>query len=335
MAVLLSFPCVNAFAVLEGTLESADCAAIKGWAWDNASLAARVKLTIYDGNLKLATVTASLLRNDLTIGDKKYGFSYVLPASVRNTLKHKFSVRFAATNAELMSSPKITATGCYGKLNDTGMTTCSNATEKNLACPISVYPQQDAQSGRDVTKNNNSDGHAGFDFTKISKTGTALAATATSWNCVQDNVTGLMWEVKTDDNGLHDKDWSYTWYNPGNTKNGGAVGGTTGAYCGSTSACHTDAFVKAVNAVGWCGHKDWRVPDRDELFSIVDYSRYNPAIDIAYFPNTVGLWFWSSTPFVGDSYNQAWFVSFLTGDAGFGFKFNYNNLTVRLVRGGQ
>ena len=29
----------------------------------------------------------------------------------------------------------------------------------------------------------------------------------------RDNVTGLIREVKTDDGGLHDKDWTYTWYN--------------------------------------------------------------------------------------------------------------------------
>jgi hypothetical protein len=36
-AVLLSIPCFSAFAVVEGTLETANCDVIKGWAWDNAS----------------------------------------------------------------------------------------------------------------------------------------------------------------------------------------------------------------------------------------------------------------------------------------------------------
>jgi hypothetical protein len=29
---------------------------------------------------------------------------------------------------------------------------------------------------------------------------------------VRDNVTGLVWEVKTADGGLRDQKWSYTWY---------------------------------------------------------------------------------------------------------------------------
>ena len=41
---------------------------------------------------------------------------------------------------------------------------------------------------------------------------------------MRDNVTGLMWEVKTDDGGLRDKDWTYSWYNPDATTNGGSAG---------------------------------------------------------------------------------------------------------------
>ena len=35
------------------------------------------------------------------------------------------------------------------------------------------------------------------------------------------------------------------------------------------------------------GYSDWRLPNRNELQSIVDYSRYNPAIDTTFFPGTV------------------------------------------------
>jgi hypothetical protein len=49
-------------------------------------------------------------------------------------------------------------TATTGKLNDTGITTCSNETQNNLPCPVSDFPNQDAQSGRDVTDNDDSDG---------------------------------------------------------------------------------------------------------------------------------------------------------------------------------
>jgi hypothetical protein len=43
------------------------------------------------------------------------------------------------------------------------------------------------------------------------------------------------------------------------------------------------------------GYTDWRLPDRNELHSIVDYTRRNPSINITYFPDTPSSTFWSST----------------------------------------
>ena len=45
------------------------------------------------------------------------------------------------------------------------------------------------------------------------------------------------------------------------------------------------------------GYSDWRLPNRNELQSIVDYSRYNPAIDTTFFPGTVASYYWSSTTY--------------------------------------
>ncbi|MBV5309871.1 hypothetical protein, partial [Chromatium okenii] len=69
--------------------------------------------------------------------------------------------------------------------------------------------------------------------------------------CVKDNVTGLIWEVKTDNTtpDLRDKDWTYTWYNSGT---GTASGGT----CKTTGRCDTEKFVADVNTSGLCGFND-------------------------------------------------------------------------------
>ncbi|MEB4590558.1 DUF1566 domain-containing protein [Candidatus Thiothrix sp. Deng01] len=223
-----------------------------------------------------------------------------------------------------------------GKLNDTGITAdqCGNASA-NAACPQAGFPQQDGETGRDATQptNNDADGHRGFSFTKISSTGMALAADAASWACVKDNVTGLIWEVKTDDDGLHDKDWTYTWYDPNTVTNGGDNGVANGGSCGDTSACDTSSYVVAVNAEGWCGATSgWRMPTVGELQSIADLSGNGLAIDVAYFPNTVLWLYWSGTPYAGDA-SSAWYVFFGYGSDGLIGR--DLGVSVRLVRSGQ
>jgi len=215
-----------------------------------------------------------------------------------NGKKYYFRVLAENVNGTLGVSDTITAIpSTVSLLNDTGITTCSDGAGNIQPCPIEGYPNQDAQSGRDASQNNNSNGPAGFDFTKISKTGAVLAINATHWSCVKDNVTGLIWEVKTDDNGLHDKDWTYSWYEPDNTKNGGFAGYENYGSCGGTSACDTHAYVKAVNSAGWCGYRNWRVPSKAELNSIVDYGHYNPTIEMTFFSIPPIDWFGSYSSF--------------------------------------
>ncbi|MGR0482592.1 MAG: Calx-beta domain-containing protein [Candidatus Electronema sp. V4] len=222
-----------------------------------------------------------------------------------------------------------------GALNDTGVTwsgrydSGNNTTCVSSSIPVgdNVVAAQDCSHGRDATHNDNSDGQAGFSYTKLDSSGQPLANqqmdyTATPWACVRDNVTGLTWEVKTDDGGLHDKDDAYTWYNTNPTTNGG-INGTDGAgnsscygYASGNSAsyCNTQAYVNRVNAAGLCGANDWRMPTVKELESLWHYGRGYPdmAIDSDYFPNTMNHGFWSGLPFANNPawYNKdyAWYV---------------------------
>ena len=46
---------------------------------------------------------------------------------------------------------------------------------------------------------------------KISTVGDSLADSAKQWDCVLDNETNLMWEVKRNGKGLQDRQNTYTW----------------------------------------------------------------------------------------------------------------------------
>lgn len=71
------------------------------------------------------------------------------------------------------------------------------------------HPRQDAVLGRDKLVKDDFDGHSGFSYTKLDSFGKPLPNDAIDWACVRDNTTGLIWETKTDDGGLRDKDWRY------------------------------------------------------------------------------------------------------------------------------
>jgi len=80
------------------------------------------------------------------------------------------------------------------------------------------------------------------------------------------------------------------------------------------------------------GHSDWRLSNRRELMSIVDYSRENPTIDTQRFSDCRSSNYWSSSTSAFDT-NEAWFVSFLSGIVFPHTKATYTYY-VRCVRGG-
>ena len=218
-------------------------------------------------------------------------------------------------------------------INDTGIVRCADGTANSLDCPVAGYPWQDAEDGRDVLYDNPTDGHAGFSYTKLAANGDRLPAGAAAWSCVRDNVTGLTWEVKTEDGGLHDRDSLFTWYDSDPTTNGGVAGVPDGGDCSGGIACDTEAFAQAVNAEALCGASDWRVPLYNELLSIMTADRVNPTVDTSYFPNTNVDAYWSSATSPQNP-SGVYALDFGAGGSFVNSKdlFGY---PVRLVRGGQ
>lgn len=187
--------------------------------------------------------------------------------------------------------------------------------------------------GRDVKAKFGED-RTGFDFTKIGEDGQSLPKDAGKWVCVRDNMTGLLWEVKSDDGDLHDKDWTYSWYNSSGVNDSGFAGYAAGGFCGGTVAagCDTEKFAATVNAAKMCGVTGWRLPSRQELLSIVDNSTGKPVVDRTYFPHVRSSGLWSSSPFIDGSYG-GWGVG-LDGVYVYGHEED-GSLDIILVNGGQ
>jgi hypothetical protein len=153
---------------------------------------------------------------------------------------------------------------------------------------------------------------------------------------ITDNATGLMWEAKDQSGGIHDWTGAYTWDQA------------------------FSLFIAGLNTPPcFAGHCDWRLPNMNELQSLVDHSVFNPSIDPLFNANcaanttgnpgctvdgagmtekcscTVYNWYWSSTSYVANP-SYAWLVEFSTGGVGLpccGYTKGYG-FYVRAVRGG-
>ncbi len=231
------------------------------------------------------------------------------------------------------------------KINDTGIVQCSTigypyVPQHNNNCTETAGPQgapipagQDADYGRDRTANDNTDGHAGFSFTKLDKGGNPLPQSATQWSCVLDNVTKLVWEVKTNDAGLRDSNNTYSWYSSNGDLD--SSGTQNGGNCPDND-CDTYGYANNVNNISLCGASDWRVPDISELYSIRDFSNNNNSptsfVDMAYFPNKSTSDYWSATP-VPTTSTVLYYARYM--GASDWHASTDEAMFVRLVRGGQ
>ncbi len=180
--------------------------------------------------------------------------------------------------------PECTANPCQpcegpaaGGLNDTGITwSGTGATGNNTGTTCSDAAQDcsygwDATDGRDAA-----DGHAGFKFTKLDSSG---KETASTHECVRDERTGLIWEVKSSTS----VNWS-----------------TAKTNAASFTACNVSAG-------------NWRLPTVKELLSIVSYYDISagPVVDTAYFTANPSS-YWTGTELSSDTSN-AWAVNFIDG----------------------
>ena len=207
---------------------------------------------------------------------------------------------------------------------DTGQTECYDVAGKVITCPSPGQPLY----GQDANYIINP-----MSYTKLDSSGNPLPDSAAAWSMVKDNVTGLIWEMKTNKDGFenyndpHDADNTYTWYDSNPATNGGNAGGWG-------DGKNTENFIKALNDARYGGYSDWRMPTLKELTYIVNCSipYPGPTITTDYFPNTVSFFYWSSTAGADDT-NYAWGVPFYYGNVN--LKDKGYSYYVRAVRGGQ
>jgi hypothetical protein len=136
---------------------------------------------------------------------------------------------------------------------------------------------------------------------------------------VTDNVTGLMWQR----------------CNAGQNNNS--------TCSGTSSELYSEEALAYCNNLDLGNYSDWRLPNVNELASLVDYARYNPAIDATYFPPDKDYssatykygHYWSSTirEFSSGVGDYAWYQGFVSGIHDYQFK--RSNNYVRCVRGGE
>src|SRR5690606_32812493 len=111
------------------------------------------------------------------------------------------------------------------------------------------------------------------------------------------NTTGLMWKRCAE----------------GQVWAAGSCVGSTSIFTWQNALQHTaDTNLGAAFA----GHSDWRVPNIQELQSILEEQCSNPTINAQVFPATSIITpYWSASPWVGNSVS-AWGVRFDIGIAG-------------------
>ena len=100
---------VTAVDKLEGYHDISNCNGVMGWAWNQEKPDDPIQIELYDDATLLATVTAGDFRQDLLaahIGNGKHGFTFVIPASLKDGKPHKIKMKFAGADKLLNETPR-------------------------------------------------------------------------------------------------------------------------------------------------------------------------------------------------------------------------------------
>jgi hypothetical protein len=191
---------------------------------------------------------------------------------------------------------------CSMALNDTGVLFATDDLENNLTTCVSNengnnnLSVQDCMAGRDVdyvsgNLQKTGTGPVSMDYTKLGGDGLPLAIQdqawsedgiqeqGTSWDCVRDNVTGLVWERKTlsglraeTDRYFPFEEQEYIAANEPVPQELGWKECTGALTLDPDMQCTAQTYIDKINASGLCGRTDWRLPTPMELSDLTVYT---------------------------------------------------------------
>ena len=204
-----------------------------------------------------------------------------------------------------------------GRIPDTGQTTFYDDYSEMTNPPTSI---NDDFYGQDASFHSYSQ-----TYTKLDQNRNPLPQSASTWSMILDQVTGLIWENKTNNGSIQDQNKVFSWYDSNPSTNQG-FSGTDQGYNSDT-----EDYIQHLNENNLGGFSDWRIPSINELASLMDYE--NMSIHLDFFPFVIADKFWSSTT-VNQTIDRAWSFDFKTGKA-IPFFDKSEKLHVLAVRGGN
>ncbi len=99
---------------------------------------------------------------------------------------------------------------------------------------------------------------------------------------------------------------------------------------------NVQAYIQCLNAIPYLNHDDWRLPNRHEMRSLIDFSRSSPALPTGHpFSNVQSSYYWTASDYFDDNQmfsDWAWYLHFGSGQCGGDNKLNSRD--VWPVRGG-
>jgi len=172
-----------------------------------------------------------------------------------------------------------TSNAWYGDFTKGGVFNSSKTGTARYVRPVREGPTEDIHELPDTGQEQSYTTTFGEDH-DYQPSASSPSYTVVNSSVVLDNRTGLMW------------------VSDGNSA--GCLSGGTTTWEDSLTFCENLDFG---------GYSDWRLPNRRELMSIVDYGEQSPAINTAYFPNTKMDSYWTSTTYVPIT-SMAWRVAY-------------------------